>query len=75
MNWTDPRRAVSPPAARIALADPRVKSTVLPVSGWHTPGTPAPAAIASPSTPRVDPFRTQVTHPQPPEQPRQTVLE
>ena len=44
-------------------------------SGWHIPGAPPPA-VASPSTsPSVDPFRSQVTHPQPLEQPRQTVLQ
>jgi hypothetical protein len=75
-SWIDPTPAVSPPAAKIAATEPRSKPTALASSGWHTPGTPAPPAIASPATPSgTDPFRTQVTHPQPIEPMRQTVLE
>ena len=75
-SWTDPTRPVSRQAVQMAANDPRSKPTVPSVSGWHVPGEPAATVIASPSTPpSVDPFRTQVTHPQPMEQPRQTVLE
>jgi hypothetical protein len=46
------------------------------VAGWHAPGKSVPAAIASRTTsPSTDPFSTQVTRPQPMEQPRQTVVE
>ena len=74
-NWSDPSRAVSPPAVQVAAADlhnsagpqagagQRVMGR-LSASGWHVPGAPAP-----------DPTPTEVTHPQPFEQPRQTVLQ
>ena len=75
VSWSDPRRPVLPPAAQqVAIADPRVEPGALPAASWHIPGDPVPAA-ASPSTvPSVDPFTTQVAHPQPLEQTRQTVL-
>ena len=67
-SWSDPTRAVSPSASRLATTDSRTKSTTLAASGWHAPGdTPS----TSPST---EPYPTQVTHPQPMEQPRQTIL-
>jgi hypothetical protein len=55
------------------------RSKVLPADGWHVATEVIPAAVAAaPSTlpPGVDPFTTstQVAHPQPMEQPRQTVL-
>ena len=65
-NWLDPSHTVSPPPVQVAATHPRVEPTVLPASGWHAPGTAAPAADISP---------TEVAHPQPLEQPRQTVLQ
>jgi hypothetical protein len=64
-----------PPAERIATTVPLQPPIALPTAGWHLPGMPPPAAIASPSTPpSIGPFRAQVTHPQAMEQPRQTVV-
>jgi hypothetical protein len=57
-------------AVRVAATDPRIKPTVLPASGWHTAGAPSP-----PTSPTAEPSPIQVTHPQPMEQTRQTVLE
>lgn len=75
MNWTDPRRASSSPTAVASAVALQVKSAVAATSGWHAAGAPAAAAIALPSPPSADPLRTQVTHPQSLEQPRQIVLE
>jgi hypothetical protein len=60
-KWLDPTRVTSPPADRVAAVRPRA---IAPVSRWHVPGAP-----------ETDPSPTQVTHPQPLEQPRQTVLQ
>lgn len=47
----------SPPAERLAVNAPRSAPKVLPVSGWHASGTPAP--------PSAEASSTQVAHPQP----------
>jgi len=67
--------AASAVAGRNAEGRLSGESKVLPAAGWQAAGKAAPAAPAS-STPTVDPFTvsTQVAHPQPLEQPRQTVL-
>jgi hypothetical protein len=62
-KWLSPSRAVSPPAERMAAASPRTTPSA---SRWHAPGTPAPEAES---------VSTQVAHPQPLEQPRQTVMQ
>jgi hypothetical protein len=85
IKWVNPVRTTSAPAIRIAVADPRNSAgpqagatsspTMLSASGWRIAGASASAATASPSTPLSnEPLPTQVTHPQPVEQPRQTVL-
>jgi len=59
----------------LAVNVPRSEPKTLPASGWYTKGEAAPADSKAPSTaPTADPFSTQVAHPQPMEQPRQTVL-
>lgn len=65
-RWLDPSRTMSPPAERIAVVDPQSKPRVAPAAGWHAPGDPAATSTA----PTTDPFSTQVTRPQPMEQPR-----
>lgn len=47
----------SPPAERLAASAPPSAPKVLPVSGWHASGTPAP--------PSAEASSTQVAHPQP----------
>ena len=70
-RWLDPSRTMSPSAERIAVVDSQSKPRVAPASGWHAPGESAATAIASQSAaPTADPFSTQVTRPQPMEQPR-----
>ena len=76
-----------PEPGQLAAASPRRGVHVLPSTGWHPIGTPAPtqeAAVSQPAataptalaTPAaVDPFQTQVSRPQPFEQPRQTIME
>ena len=60
-----------PPAASVPLREPKS----LPASGWRVAGDAVPASYNAPAaTPSVDPFATQVAHPQPAEPPRQTVL-
>ena len=50
-------------------------SQVMPASGWYPAGTrPFNAAIACAAT-AMEPIRTQVTHPQPIERPRQLILQ
>jgi hypothetical protein len=53
-----------------------VPATVLPTSGWHAAGQSPPTAVASRPTPSGDDSSspTQVTRPQPPEEPPQRVL-
>jgi hypothetical protein len=52
-----------------------VPATVLPSSGWHAAGESKPSAVASNSEPpSAYPSPTQVTRPQPPEEPPQRVL-
>jgi hypothetical protein len=65
---------------QVTLLDAR-NAQVLPASGWRKAGQPAAANVASlsappsPSTPpSVDPFSTQVSRPQPLEQPRQQII-
>ena len=65
---------------QVVLLDAR-NAQVLPASGWRKAGQPAAANVASlsappsPSTPpSVDPFSTQVSRPQPLEQPRQQII-
>lgn len=75
-KWSDPSRGMSPPADRIAVADPqepaRISAVSAPATGWRAPGA---IASDSPSTaPTTDPFSTQVARPQPIEHPRQTIL-
>jgi hypothetical protein len=68
---------VSRPATLPALAVnvSRSEPKTLPASGWRVAGEAAPANFKTPSTaPTVDPFSTQVAHPQAMEPPRQTVL-
>jgi len=67
-HWVDPLRNVAPPVRQIAVTVPSRGSKVLPASGWHAPGKPAPTSPDADSTP------TQVAHPQSMEQPRQTIL-
>jgi len=72
------------PEANILAASeaepPRAKllpPKVLPASGWHAAGeraVPGSAAVAVAPAPN-EPVRTQVTHPQPVERPRQIILE
>jgi hypothetical protein len=74
MQWTDPSRVSSTSAGvPIVTADSRARPTALPASGWRIAGSTAPASPATP--PSADPSTVQVTHPQPMEQPRQTVLQ
>lgn len=64
-KWTDPSRVTAQPPT--AMADSRVRPNAFSASsGWRATG--APPLI-------VDPVPTQVTHPQPLEQARQTILE
>jgi hypothetical protein len=60
----------------LALNVPRSEPKTLPASGWHVPGETASAYANSKtsSPPSVDLLSTQVAHPQPMEQARQTVL-
>jgi hypothetical protein len=76
-SWSDPRQPVASSAVQVTANDSRGKSTAPPVAGWRVPGQAATVAAAPEMPPSVDPLRTQqqVTHPQSPEQPRQTVLE
>jgi hypothetical protein len=80
-DFVSPAREL-PPIEHLAIAAPRTPPVSLPANGWHAPGTPAPpvppVVAASAAEPTVsDPFRAQVqvTHPQPIEQPKQTILE
>jgi hypothetical protein len=68
-------------ASAVASASGQSASPVLPASGWHAPGAPAPQPTAPPPAvaevpppQAAEPIRTQVTHPQPIEQPRQIIL-
>lgn len=63
-KWLDPSRTSSIPPVQMAASDPRAKPPIRVASGWHVPGAPV-----------ADPFSTQVTRPQPMEQPKQRVLE
>ena len=69
-----------PPSSRhtpCAVADGTrsVPATTLPASGWHAAGESASSAVASRSEPpSAYPSPTQVTRPQPPEEPPQRVL-
>lgn len=70
-RWLDASRAISPPADRIAVVDPRSKPAVIPAAGWHMSGEPGTAAVGTSSTPpSTDPFSTQVARPQPMQQAR-----
>jgi hypothetical protein len=67
------------PALASAASMPRSEPQTLPASGWHAAGTPAPRAAIVPiassgPAPMTDPFRAQVTRPQPIEATGQTVL-
>jgi hypothetical protein len=63
-------------SAPLVTSVPLSEPMALPASGWHIAGSSArPASVAPSTPPSVDPFSTQVAHPQPPEQPRQTVLQ
>jgi hypothetical protein len=69
----EPSRSTTSPA--LAVNVPRSEPKTLPASGWRVAGEAASANSHAPSTaPNVDLFSTQTAHPQPMEQPRQTVL-
>ena len=77
---TDPRDSSSPSGERsgtiaVAALEASSPQKTLPASHWHVPGTPAEDANPSSSpSPSVEPPSVQVAHPQPMEQPRQTIL-
>jgi hypothetical protein len=59
----------------VASAAPQSKPKTLPASGWHVAGESASPSVASRSeSPSAYPSPTQVTRPQPPEEPPQRVL-
>ncbi|MEE9603127.1 MAG: hypothetical protein V3V75_07470 [Thermoguttaceae bacterium] len=62
------------PAAPLVAVNPPSEAKLLPSSGWHAAGSPASRAVAE-IRPRSDPFRSQVSRPQPIETPRQIILE
>ncbi|NUQ61903.1 MAG: hypothetical protein HUU20_05420 [Pirellulales bacterium] len=61
--------AAAPDGGGPVIHDPNV----VPASGWETAGDPRNRPVASPSS--SAPLRTQVTHPQPVQQPRQRVIQ
>ena len=65
------RPPASPELANNAL---RSEPTVLPASGWRAVGQQDPVVLAGSTMPRSDSSSTQVAHPQPLEQPPQTIL-
>lgn len=73
-SLTSPWREVAPAGAAIAAADARPAPKVLPSDGWHAAGE-RPAAVAASVPAASDPLPTQLTRPQPIEQPRQIILE
>jgi hypothetical protein len=67
------------PALASAASMPQSEPQTLPASGWHAAGASAPRAATAPIAssgrePMSDPFRAQVTRPQPIETPGQTAL-
>jgi hypothetical protein len=66
----------SPPPTSSTLADNvrRSDPKVLPASGWHAAGQRDPVVMAGATAAGSDSSPTQVAHPQPLEQPRQTIL-
>ena len=70
---TGPTRVI--PAGRLVALDSTVQSKQLPSSAWHAAGEAAASRSAGEIRPISNPFRLQVSRPQPMESPRQIILE
>ena len=70
---TGPTRVI--PAGRLVALDSTVQSKQLPSSAWHAAGEAAASRSAGEIRPISNPFRLQVSRPQPMESPRQIMLE